>query len=102
MNIYRLSVLSCLAMVTPPALAVEFNLNVLDKSIRDSIDISLFKQKGVIAPGDYFVSVAVNNNKISNGQKIRWQKSDDKIIPCINELLIELSGLNLTFVKNYQ
>ncbi|HGU2584395.1 TPA: hypothetical protein N7D32_005033, partial [Escherichia coli] len=50
MNIYRLSVLSCLAMVTPPALTAEFNLNVLDKSIRDSVDISLLNQKGVVAP----------------------------------------------------
>lgn len=53
----------------PCAMAVEFNLNVLDKSMRDRIDISLLKEKGVIAPGEYFVSVAVNNNKISNGQK---------------------------------
>lgn len=99
MNIYRLSVLSCLAMVTPPALAAEFNLNVLDKSIRDSVDISLLNQKGVVAPGDYFVSVTVNNNKISNGQQIRWQKSGDKIIPCINESLIELFGLKSDFRK---
>lgn len=99
MNIYRLSVLSCLAMVTPPALAAEFNLNVLDKSIRDSVDISLLNQKGVVAPGDYFVSVTVNNNKISNGQQIRWQKSGDKIIPCINESLIELFELKSDFRK---
>lgn len=99
MNIYRLSVLSCLAMVTPPALTAEFNLNVLDKSIRDSVDISLLNQKGVVAPGDYFVSVTVNNNKISNGQQIRWQKSGDKIIPCINESRSNSSDLNLTFVK---
>ncbi|ELW3736360.1 fimbrial biogenesis outer membrane usher protein [Escherichia coli] len=98
-NIYRLSVLSCLAMVTPPALTAEFNLNVLDKSIRDSVDISLLNQKGVVAPGDYFVSVTVNNNKISNGQQIRWQKSGDKIIPCINESLIELFGLKSDFRK---
>ncbi|EKP2309464.1 hypothetical protein P1O94_004905, partial [Escherichia coli] len=38
--------------------------------------------KGVIAPGEYFVSVAVNNNKISNGQKINWQKKGD----CIDSL----------------
>ncbi|MBU5223927.1 hypothetical protein KQH89_15830, partial [Vibrio cholerae] len=89
-NIYRLSVLSCLAMVTPPALTAEFNLNVLDKSIRDSVDISLLNQKGVVAPGDYFVSVTVNNNKISNGQQIRLQFSVVIFIPCIKETLIEL------------
>lgn len=62
-------------MVMPSALAVEFNLSVLDKSMRDSIDISLLKDKGVIAPGEYFVSITVNNNQISNGKKISWQKA---------------------------
>ncbi|GAB0597793.1 hypothetical protein LL02C6_40150 [Escherichia coli] len=77
----------------PCAMAVEFNLNVLDKSMRDRIDISLLKEKGVIAPGEYFVSVAVNNNKISNGQKINWQKKGDKTIPCINDSLVDKFGL---------
>ena len=73
-------------MAMPSALAVEFNLNVLDKSMRDRIDISLLKEKGVIAPGEYFVSVAVNNNQISNGQQIDWKKNGDQTIPCINDL----------------
>jgi outer membrane usher protein FimD/PapC len=85
-NIYRLSFISCLVMAMPSALAVEFNLNVLDKSMRDRIDISLLKEKGVIAPGEYFVSVAVNNNQISNGQQIDWKKNGDQTIPCINDL----------------
>ncbi len=93
MNIYRLSFVSCLVMAMPCALAVEFNLNVLDKSMRDRIDISLLKEKGVIAPGEYFVSVAVNNNQISNGQKINWQKKGDKTIPCINDSLVDKFGL---------
>lgn len=93
MNIYRLSFVSCLVVAMPCALAVEFNLNVLDKSMRDRIDISLLKEKGVIAPGEYFVSVAVNNNQISNGQKINWHKNDDKTIPCINDLLVDKFGL---------
>src|SRR5699024_10801630 len=92
-NIYRLSFVSCLVVAMPCALAVEFNLNVLDKSMRDRIDISLLKEKGVIAPGEYFVSVAVNNNQMSNGQKINWHKNDDKTIPCINDILVDKFGL---------
>lgn len=80
-------------MAIPSALAVEFNLNVLDKSMRDRIDISLLKKKGGIAPGEYFVSVAVNNNQISNGQKIDWKKNGDQTIPCINDLLVDKFGL---------
>lgn len=82
-----------LVMAIPSALAVEFNLNVLDKSMRDRIDISLLKEKGGIAPGEYFVSVAVNNNQISNGQKIDWKKNGDQTIPCINDLLVDKFGL---------
>lgn len=92
-NIYRLSFISCLVMAIPSALAVEFNLNVLDKSMRDRIDISLLKEKGGIAPGEYFVSVTVNNNQISNGQKIDWKKNGDQTIPCINDLLVDKFGL---------
>ena len=85
-------------MAMPCALAVEFNLNVLDKSMRDRIDISLLKEKGVIAPGEYFVSVAVNNNKISNGQKLTG-KNGDKTIPCINDSLVDKFGLKPDSVK---
>ncbi|CAM7486148.1 Fimbrial biogenesis outer membrane usher protein [Escherichia coli] len=66
MNIYRLSFVSCLVMAMPCALAVEFNLNVLDKSMRDRIDISLLKEKGVIAPGEYFVREGANKQVISS------------------------------------
>lgn len=50
MNIYRLSFVSCLVMAMPSAVAVEFNLNVLDKSMRDRIDISLLKEKVSLFP----------------------------------------------------
>lgn len=93
MNIYRLSIIFCLAAVIPSALAVEFNLNVLDKSMRDSIDLSLLKEKNAIAPGEYFVSIVINNNQISSGQKIRWQKAGDQIKACIDSSLMDKFGL---------
>ncbi|MBZ4072408.1 fimbria/pilus outer membrane usher protein [Escherichia fergusonii] len=92
-NIYRLSIIFCLAAVIPSALAVEFNLNVLDKSMRDSIDLSLLKEKNAIAPGEYFVSIVINNNQISSGQKIRWQKAGDQIKACIDSSLMDKFGL---------
>lgn len=67
MNIYRFFFVFCLVMAMFCVMAVEFNLNVFDKLMRDRIDILLLKEKGVIVFGEYFVSVAVNNNKISNG-----------------------------------
>ncbi len=92
MNIYRLSFVSCLVMAMPCALAVEFNLNVLDKSMRDRIDISLLKEKGVIAPGEYFVSVAVNNNQIPRFY-VSTSKSIIKALINMHSFEIQLSPI---------
>ncbi|WP_425354450.1 FimD/PapC N-terminal domain-containing protein [Escherichia coli] len=91
-NIYRLSFVSCLVMAMPCALAVEFNLNVLDKSMRDRIDISLLKEKGVIAPGEYFVSVAVNNNQIPRFY-VSTSKSIIKALINMHSFEIQLSPI---------
>lgn len=66
-NIYWFFFVFCLVMVMFCVMVVEFNLNVFDKLMCDCIDILLLKEKGVIVFGEYFVSVVVNNNKISNG-----------------------------------
>ncbi len=92
MNIYRLSFVSCLVVAMPCALAVNSTLMFSINQCATALIFEL-KEKGVIAPGEYFVSVAVNNNQISNGQKINWHKNDDKTIPCINDLLVDKFGL---------
>lgn len=75
------------------AKSVEFNLNALDKSMRDSVDISLLKEKAAIAPGNYFVSVAVNNNLISTGKELNWKANGKVVTVCIPAELADQLGL---------
>jgi len=91
-NLHRLSLLIGL-LIASPAMAVEFNLNVLDKSMRDSVDLTLLKNSGAIAPGDYFVTVTVNTNHISAGDKITWRKVKTTTQPCIPVALADKFGL---------
>ncbi|EOT8214847.1 fimbria/pilus outer membrane usher protein [Escherichia albertii] len=91
-NIRRL-LLFIIFFNTSSVIAVEFNLNVLDKSMRNSVDYSLLKDPAAIAPGDYFVAITVNNNKISAGKTIRWQQTGDTTQPCIPTELANSLGL---------
>lgn len=96
MKKYRLITFTCSLLSVFSTEAVEFNLNVLDKSMRDSVDQSLFKEKSSIAPGNYFLAVAVNNNEISSGLEIRWEKVSGEVKPCISPLLADRFGLKKT------
>lgn len=93
MKKYRLIAFTCSLLSVSSANAVEFNLNVLDKSMRDSVDPSLFKEKASIAPGHYFLAVSVNNTEISSGQDINWTKVTGEIKPCITSALTDQFGL---------
>ena len=62
--------------LTPlPLAAVEFNINAIDKDQRGNVDLSQFKDKNHVAPGHYFVTVAINNTPLANGwQLARYKK----------------------------
>ena len=49
------------------ASATEFNINAIDKDQRGSVDLSLFKDQISITPGDYFVTVSINDIPLANG-----------------------------------
>lgn len=61
--------------LTPlPLAAVEFNINAIDKDQRGNVDLSQFKDKNHVAPGHYFVNVAINNTPLANGWQLAWYK----------------------------
>lgn len=93
MDTCKLLVLSSGLLFATSVHSVEFNLNALDKSMRDSVDISLLKEKAAIAPGNYFVSVAVNKNLISAGQELSWKAKDNAVTVCIPVELADQLGL---------
>lgn len=64
----------CLLAVADNALAeTEFNIDALDLDERTKIDLSQFADEGYILPGDYYLEIEVNKNKLPL-QKILFMK----------------------------
>ncbi|MFV0263047.1 MAG: fimbria/pilus outer membrane usher protein [Kluyvera sp.] len=99
MNIDKMTASGCGLLFIFSANATEFNLNVLDQSMRDSVDISLLKDKPSVLPGDYFVTVTVNKNQMSSGRLITWKKQGENVLPCIPIDLAESLGLKEEFYR---
>lgn len=93
MNSCKIAACGCGLLLSFSAMAVEFNLNVLDKSMRNSVDLSLLKDDSAIAPGSYFVTVAVNKNQISSGRQLTWKKHGESVAVCIPSDLARQLGL---------
>ncbi|MGL5308035.1 MAG: fimbria/pilus outer membrane usher protein, partial [Aeromonas veronii] len=53
----------------------EFNIDALDLDERTKIDLSQFADEGYILPGDYYLEIEVNKNKLPL-QKIPFYESD--------------------------
>lgn len=99
MNTVKIVATGCGLLLALSTNATEFNLNVLDKSMRDSVDISLLKDKPSVLPGNYFVSITVNKNQISSGRLITWKKQGAEVHPCIPVDLAEILGLKDEFYR---
>lgn len=100
MNTAKIAASVCGLLYIFSASATEFNLNVLDKSMRDSVDISLLKDKPSVLPGNYFVTVTVNKNQISSGRLITWKKQGADVQPCIPVDLADILGLKEEFYRS--
>ncbi|HDS9358207.1 TPA: fimbrial biogenesis outer membrane usher protein [Enterobacter chengduensis] len=73
--------------------AVEFNIDAIDRDMRNGIDLTLFKDNSTIAPGSYFVNVSINDMVLKNGWQLTWQKKDDTVAACIPPELADTFGL---------
>ena len=74
--------------------AVEFNINAIDKDQRGNVDISQFKDKNRVAPGNYFVNVSVNNTPLVNGWTLTWHETNDTTQVCIPDDLADTFSLD--------
>lgn len=97
MNTCKLVACGCGLLLTFSTRATEFNLNALDKSMRNSVDISLLKDESVVVPGDYFVAITVNKNTISSGRQLSWKKRDKDVAVCIPVDLANQLGLKMFY-----
>ncbi|WP_447856202.1 fimbria/pilus outer membrane usher protein [Enterobacter sp. WI-ESBL-E8] len=81
-------------LISHPLLAVEFNINAIDKDQRSNIDLSQFRDKRHIAPGYYFVTVSINKTPLAAGWQLGWQKKGDTTEVCIPADLADTFGLD--------
>lgn len=73
--------------------AETFNVNALNLSIDDNIDLSYF-EKNSLSEGLYESDIILNDKKIIRGEKIKFVSNNGIIEPCITAELIERFPLN--------
>jgi outer membrane usher protein FimD/PapC len=79
--------------MTQTASATEFNINAIDKDQRGSVDLSLFKDHIAVIPGDYFVTVSINDIPLANGWQLRWREMNNEVQVCIPPELADTFAL---------
>jgi len=82
--------------MTNVASATEFNINAIDKDQRNSVDLSLFKDPMAVIPGNYFVTVSINNLPLANGWQLRWREINNEVQVCIPSELADTFALQDT------
>ncbi len=83
-------------LMTNVASATEFNINAIDKDQRNSVDLSLFKDPMAVIPGNYFVTVSINNIPLANGWQLRWREINNEVQVCIPSELADTFALQDT------
>lgn len=73
--------------------ATEFNINAIDKDQRNSVDLSFFKDHIPVIPGNYFVTVAINDIPLANGWQLRWREINNTVQVCIPPELADTFAL---------
>lgn len=83
-------------LMTKTAAATEFNINAIDKDQRGSVDLSLLKDQIAVIPGNYFVTVSINDIPLPNGWQLRWREMNNQVQVCIPSELADTFSLQDT------
>lgn len=91
----------CTALFSFPALAVEFNTDMIDAEDRNNIDISQFEKKGHITPGKYLVRIQVNKNTLPQAMTMEWFATENESGSqlCLTQSQLEEFGLSSEFIN---
>ena len=74
-----------------------FDPSLVESSGGDSVDVSLFNQ-GLQLPGEYFVSIFVNGEKVGSGNinfRIENHNGEDTLSPCLNADQLTKYGIDI-------
>lgn len=74
---------------------VQFNMDVLDVEDRKNIDLNQFSQAGHIMPGDYLLTVKVNQQSLGEERVLfeSQENSETGSVPCLSPTLVAQFGL---------
>lgn len=95
MMTYKLQTVLIIAslLMTKITSATEFNINAIDKDQRGSVDLSLFKDETSVIPGNYFVTVSINDAPLANGWQLNWKEINNSVQVCIPPELADTFAL---------
>lgn len=82
---------TCILMVLfgiPTAKAIEFNINILDTEDRENIDLSRFSEKSYIMPGDYSLTLKINEHNVKDID-VTFYERPEKITETVNTPPVE-------------
>ncbi|WP_261641956.1 outer membrane usher protein [Erwinia mallotivora] len=94
-NIISLAIFFCFLGHAADINDVQFNSDILDVKDKKNIDLSRFSKAGYIMPGNYTVTLHVNNNNIPE-QSVNWFTADNDDIeskPCFPADVLKIIGL---------
>jgi len=83
--------------------SVDFNTDVLDVKDRKNIDLKRFSRAGYVMPGDYRLSVHINDSRLQNDEDISFISPDDAPEApqaCLHPGLVSQLGLKDDVMKH--
>ncbi|EKA6275307.1 fimbria/pilus outer membrane usher protein [Salmonella enterica] len=105
-NSFKINVIAffiCISCLSGTALAVEFNMDMVDANDKSNIDFSSFSRTGYIMPGKYPLRVLLNGEEIVNEMDIDFLKradtEDDLPEACLLPSVTEMLGLTEATLK---
>lgn len=94
-------IVAAIVGIQPVVYAVEFNTDILDAEDKSNIDLSRFSEMTYIMPGEYSMSLSVNEHNVKDSDFIFYERPDKindvvKVAPveaCITAEQVALLGL---------
>lgn len=90
---FKIIIIMTSLLMIKVASGTEFNINAIDKDLRESVDLTQFKDQTAVVPGRYFVTVSINDTPLANGWQLTWKKVNNVVQVCVPAELADTFGL---------
>jgi len=94
-------IIAAIVGIQPAVYAVEFNTDILDAEDKNNIDLSRFSEESYIMPGEYSMSLKVNEHSIKDSDFVFYERPEKindvvknaPVEACITSEKVALLGL---------